>query len=150
MKYILAIALSLPFINGCSESAKAESPVIDPPPVSCDGFGASDINIYVKDSISDEIIDSANVQIHIEDEAKSIINAEYVSGEDSISNTEETAYYALLNVNKSQYEYGIVVSESNYHSSVTKNLPYTLITSCGANNTAITTVYLCQLGSTCL
>jgi len=144
MKYILVIFLSVTFLNGCSDSAKAESPVIDEPLVGCNGFGASDINVYVRDSISEEIIDTATVQIYIEDEAKSIINAEYVS------NTIQSAYYALLNVNKSQYEYGIVVSESNYHSSVTKNIPYILKTSCGANNTITTTLYLCELGTTCL
>ena len=150
MKKILFVLLILPMLNGCNESAKASSNSDDLPEVTCSGFISPGINAFVRDSLTEEIVDSALVQIYIEDDANTIMEAEYIPSDDQLSNSETFAYYALMDVNLSEYEYGIVVSESNYNTHVSKNLPFKLNTGCMADNRIKVDIYLCELGSACL
>ena len=142
MKKLLSIILIAPFLNSCNASEADD--------VICQGFGAADINIYVRDSLTETIVDTALVQLYIEDDRSTILNADYITDNDNLINTMEAAYYSTLDINELSFEYGIVVTESNYNSYVSKNIEFTLDTSCGANNAVVTTVYLCELGSTCL
>lgn len=45
---------------------------------------------------------------------------------------------------------GLVVSESNYHTFVNKDLGFEVNTSCNARNEWSITIYLCPLGTACL
>lgn len=150
MKYIFGILLLLPILSGCNETATASSDRDNSLIFECDGFMPAEINVFVRNSLTEEIIDSALVQIFVEDEANTVIEAEYISEDDQISNTETFAYYAPLDVNLNEFEYGIVVSDTNHHTHVVKNKLFTLNTSCMADNSVTTDIYLCTLGTACL
>lgn len=149
MKKVVMVLMFLPLLSGCDESADASEN--DNRLSTCSGYGAPSINILVKDSLNEEItIDTAIVNVHIQDESNNIIEAIYIPDDDNNVDTEQYSYWAPFEVNSNEFNFGIVVSEPIYHSFVSKNIPLTVNTSCGANNSINYTVYLCPMGTSCL
>jgi hypothetical protein len=115
------------------------------------GFNSPLINVEVKDSLDESaMIDTAFVEIHIQDDSNSIIEGTLISEDDNISNTQLYSYSAYFDVNSNMFDFGIVVSAPSYHSFVTKDISFQTNSSCGADNTVNYTVYLCPLGTSCL
>jgi hypothetical protein len=171
IRNVLFILISINMFSGCGNEdnnevgGNFERLVVDDDPISCLGFGLTNINVFVKDSLNDDlVIDSAQVTIHthgtsgfsvqpVGSELPTLdqqFEAIYVSGEDGNSYSEQNAYYANLDTNSLEFDFGIVVHEPNYHSFVTKNLEFKTETSCGADNGISYTVYLCPIGTTCI
>lgn len=149
MKYLAIFLMLLLPIIGCDDSSNSNAN--DDSLTSCLGFGAPSINVLVKDSLNQNVtIDTAVVSIHVQNVDSEVIEAVYIPDDDNNVDTDQFSYWALLEVNSNEFEFGIVVSEPNYHSFVTRNVSLKVDTSCGADNTIRYTVYLCPLGTSCL
>jgi len=148
MNKLIVLLLLLPLLGGCGASDETVNE--NDELTTCHGFGSSSINVEVRDSITENIIDSAYVSIHIQDENNSVFEAPYISEEDGNSDSKQYSYWTIFDVNERDFNFGIVVSEPNYHSSVKKNIQHIVNTSCGADNKVNYTVHLCSIGSPCL
>ena len=151
-KPLLLLLLTLYIVlSGCGDNAQAQTPD-ESGLTSCTGFGAADINIFVKDSLNEDLlISGATVRVITDAGTESLEEtATYIESEDNFENTLTDAYYSELNLNANEYEIHIVVFADGYHSAVTKGINFELNTSCGASNSIVQTVYICPTGTPCL
>ena len=74
MNKLIVLLFLLPLLNGCGASSEADE---NDELVSCLGFGSPSINVEVRDSITESIVDSAYVSIHIQNEDNSSFEALY-------------------------------------------------------------------------
>lgn len=157
MKYLLGIlcVFCLMIMSGCGGDASEKERVAgleDDALSSCQGFISPSINIFVKDSLNEStVVDSAIVQVFLVSENNSLTeNAYYIAEDDGLSNSETGAYWTLLNLDELSFSINIVATAEGYHSFVTKEIPFNLNTTCGAENTINYTVYLCPVGTACI
>ena len=150
MNKLIVLLFLLPIFGGCGASNETANENGNEEFSTCLGFGSPSINIKVRDSITENIIDSAYVSIHVQDKGESVFEASYTSEEDDNSDLKQYAYWTLLEVNEEDINFGIVVTEPNYYSFVTKNIQHVIDTSCGTDNKINFTVHLCLIGSSCL
>lgn len=148
---IFSVLILSAFFTGCGDEVQAgndDDPLIS----SCTGFGAAEINVFVIDSLNENVlIEDAIVRvISTSGDVSLEENALYISSDDALVNTLPGAYYSLLNLNSNQFEVSIVVLSDGYHSFVTKGIEFEIDTSCGASNSINYTVYLCPEGTACL
>jgi len=133
-KYLLLL-FSLLVINGCGDSNNVDDELL-----TCLGFGAPEVFVTVKDSQTEVLISTATVDVHYIESANT---------DTAIFDNSELSYKTILN----QFNGGIVglvVSEPNYHTFVSRDIGYELDTSCGANNQLDIAVHLCPLATTCI
>lgn len=147
----LLIISSVLHLSGCGSGAQAQDET-EEGPISCTGFGAADINVYVRDSLNDDaLIESAIVKVTSQHENQELVeDAIFTPFDDNIVNTLTGAYYSPLSFNSVSFEISIVVFADGYHSFVTKGINFELNTGCGASNSVVYNAYLCPIGTSCL
>jgi hypothetical protein len=147
---LIVFLFLLPIFAGCGASDETANENENEELSTCHGFGSPSINVEVRDSITENIIDTAYVSIHLQDKGGSVFEAPYTSEEDGNSDSKQYAYWTIIEVNEGDFNFGVVVTEPNYHSFVIKNIQHIVDTSCNADNNVNYAVHLCLIGSSCL
>lgn len=146
MKIIIStlLLISSALLISCSDSnASGGDQSRDDTPVGCLGYPSPSLTVEVYDSQTEEFITTAQVNINF-------INSEFAPEELLFDNS------GMSYINQSEYiedaQLGLVVSEPNYHTFVTRDMGFELDTSCGGNsgNNWNYLVYLCPIGTSCI
>jgi hypothetical protein len=146
----LLLSLSISQISGCGGDALAQNGT-EQTPITCDGFGASDINVFVRDSLNnDELINNATVKVISQNQDLMVAEEAFITLiEDEDGSTLTGAYYTPLSINAQSFEISLVELANGYHSFVTKGIEYESNTECKASNSVIYDVYLHPVGISC-
>lgn len=117
---------------------------------SCTGFISPSANIFVKSAIDQTIIGNATVIINSIGESATLTEeAVYVEGDDMLENSEDYAYFTILEMNESSWTLNYTVSAPGYDTVTSEDYLFVLNTSCGASNDFTEEVFLCPTGTTC-
>lgn len=146
MKIVLAAFLALGLL-GCGGTNKVGG---GDNLSSCMGFLSPSANIFVKSAIDQTIIGNATVIINSIGESATLTEeALYVEGDDMLANSEEYAYFTILEMNESSWTLNYTVSAPGYDTVTSEDYLFVLNSSCGADNSFIEEVFLCPTGTEC-
>lgn len=145
MKYSIPMIFSGLILAGCNASDPEDSPDF-----TCQGFNSPSANIYVRDAMDGEVIDSATVVVNSIGETEVVANeATFIDGDDGLGNSEADAYYTGIGVNEANWLVNFSVSAPGYEDYNSEDYEFVLNTTCGAENNFVKEVSLCPVDETC-
>ncbi len=142
----ISILICMVLIQGCNITSRDTGGNSTGTVGTCQPYDTTSINVEVKDSILELPINSSHVTIHVKNNDSSIFEANF----ERERGTDTYSYFSDIDIDSAKLKFDILVTDPDYHSSITKNITFTVNRECNAKNNIRYDVYLCPAGSSCL
>lgn len=138
-KWIFIFSALLLALLGCNSADNDTSEN-----TTCLGFNGPNISVFVRDNVNrSQYIENANVSIEMRSRDDSVIaTGQYIAEEDSNLQSSTNAYFSTLTINASNFDIEINISADGYLSETKTIENFSVVTSCGAENSITENIYL--------